>query len=318
MNKILENEKGFIGFIRQLIKKLNDDHAIPYAYQLTYSLLLAIFPFLIFLITLVGFMNLDSDIIIKEIQSFMPGDAYILFEGIIRQVTGNQNGALLSLSIFTAVWAASRGFMAFIRVMNRVHGLEEDRSFIWVNLNALVLVILLAVGIAGSLLLLVFAKPIIDLVRSFAPSFNGAIQDVFGISSYIVPTFFIFFMFLAFYMLVPARNVKFQYALPGAVFASLAFLITSLGFQIYVNTFANFSRFYGTMGAVIILLFWLLLLSVIMVVGGEINSILILRQGVRNPYMRARRDSKNMIRPEVVEKIKKKHSNHEPDINERV
>lgn len=313
-----EKREGIIGFARHLLKKLNDDHAIPYAYQLTYSLLLAIFPFLIFLITLVGFMNLDPQVIIEEIQSFMPGEAYTMFEGIIHEVAGRQNGALLSVSILIAIWSASGGFKAFIKAMNQVHGLEEDRSFIRVNLDALLMVILLAAGIAVSLLLLIFAQPIIDLIMSFVPDFGGAIQDLFGITSYLIPLVFIFFLFIAFYMFVPSRNVKFKYALPGAVFSAVAFMVASLGFQFYVNTFANYSRFYGAMGAVVILMFWLLLISIIMVVGGAVNSILILRKGVRDPYWRARKDSKNEIQPEAVEKIRNKYRFSEPDVNERV
>lgn len=318
MEATREKRKGIIGFARQLMKKINDDHALPYAYQLTYSLLLAIFPFLIFLIALVGYMNLDPEVIIDKIESFMPGEAYTMFEGIIHEVTGRQNGALLSVSILAAVWSASGGFKAFIKAMNQVHGLEEDRSFLRVNLDALVMVLLLAVGIAVSLLLLVFAQPIIDLIRSFVPDFNGAVQDLVGFTSYIIPLVFIFLLFLAFYMFVPARNVKLKYALPGAAFAAVAFMVASLGFQIYVNTFANYSRFYGAMGAVVILMFWLLLISMIMVVGGAINSLLILRKGIRNPYMGARKDSKNQIQPEAVERIRNKYRFSEPDVNERV
>ncbi len=309
---------GIIGFLKQLIKKLNDDHAIPYAYQLTYSLILAIFPFLIFLITLVGFMNIDSEIIISELQEFMPGEAFAMFEGIIHEVAGSQNGALLSVSVLTTIWSASGGFKAFIKAMNQVHGLEEDRSFIRVNLDAVLLVILLAVGIAGSLLLMVFAQPIIDLIKSFVPDVGGALQDLFGVTNYIIPLIFIFLLFLAFYMVVPARNVKFRYALPGAIFSAVAFMVASLGFQFYVSTFANYSRFYGAMGAVVILMFWMLLISMIMVVGGAINSILILRKGIRDPFWKSRRDSKNQIHPDATELVRNKHRFSEPNLNERV
>ncbi len=303
-------------FGKALLDKLQKDDAIPYAYQLSYSLLLAIFPFLIFLMALVGYMQLDSEKIISEIARVMPGEAFSLFEGIIKEVTENKNGTVLSLSILTAIWAAAGGFKAFINAMNKVHGLKEDRSFFFVNLDAIILVILLAVGIAGSLFLMVFAQPIIDLVKSIIPTVDIGIP--INIFSYILPLIFIFLLFLVFYMFVPARNVKFQYALPGAVFSAVAFMAASLGFQFYVATFANYSRFYGAMGAVVILIFWLLLISVIMVVGGEVNSLLIIRKGVHSPFMKSRRDSKNQIKPEAIRKVRDKYRRAEPNPEERI
>lgn len=310
----------FIEFGLELLNKLTKDDAIPYAYQLTYSLLLAIFPFLIFLLALVGYMNLDSAQVISQIQRLMPGEAFSMFEGIIMEVTEKQNGTVLSISILTAIWAASGGFKAFITAMNKVHGLKEDRNIIWVNIDAILLVILLAVGIVGSLLLTVFAQPIIDLVMDHLPDLNlgqylGSSLNLF---SYVIPLIFIFLLFLVFYMFVPARNVKLRHALPGAVFSAVAFMVASLAFQVYVTTFANYSRFYGAMGAVVILMFWLLLISIIMVVGGEINSLLIIRNGVHSPFMRSRRDSENAIKPEAVRKVREKYKLTPKDPEERI
>ena len=294
-----------IEFTLALIKKLNKDDAIPYAYQLSYSLLLAIFPFLIFLLTLVGYMSLDSARIISEIELLMPGEAFSLFEGIIKEVTEKQNGTVLSISILTAIWAAAGGFRAFINAMNKVHGLKEERSLIKVNLDAIVMVILLAVGIAGSLLLMVFAQPIIDLIKDLIPDIQ--MGSSMNLLSYIIPLGFIFVLFLIFNMFVPARNVKLRYALPGAVFSALAFMLVSLGFQVYVTSFANYSKFYGAMGAVVILIFWLLLISIIMVVGGEINSLLIIRKGVHSPFMKSKRDTKNVIKPEAIQMVEENY-----------
>ncbi len=308
-------QNKFVQFIKDLLKKLQRDDAIPYAYQLSYSLMLAIFPFLIFLLTLVGFINLDPDRIIEQIQKVMPEQAFSLLEGIINEVTRKQNGTLLSISIIAAIWSAAGGFKAFMRAMNKVHGLKEDRSFLVVSLDALVLVILLAVGIAGSLLLLVFFQPIINTVKSYLPMVDiGPSQKLL---SFVLPIGFIFLLFLAFYVFVPARNVKIRHALPGAVFSAIAFMTVSLGFQFYVSNFANYSRFYGAMGAVVILIFWLLLVSIIMVLGGAINSLLIQKKGVRYPYWKNKKISENEITAEAVGKLQDRDRNAEKVREER-
>lgn len=310
--KSIKNNRAF-QFVKALGAKLKKDDAIPYAYQLAYSLMLAIFPFLIFLLSLIGFMNLDPDRIIDQLSRLMPGEAFKMFEGIINEVTRNQNGALLSVSILTAIWTSSGGFKAFMKAMNKVHGLKEDRSFITINLDALIMVVMLAVGIAGSLLLLVFFQPIINTIRSYFPLFDlGPGQKLL---SFVVPVIFIFLLFLAFYIFVPARNVKVRHALPGAIFASVAFMGASLGFQFYVSTFANYSRFYGAMGAVVILFFWLLLTSIIMVVGGAINSLMITRKGIRFPYWKSKKVSENEVVPEAIGKLEDKYRNA-PEVRE--
>lgn len=291
-----------VGLVKALLKKIKKDDAIPYAYQLAYSLLLAIFPFLIFLLSLVGFMNLDPNEIITQLQRVMPGEAYQLFEGVILEVTQNQNGALLSVSILTAIWSAAGGFKAFMSAMNKVHGLTEDRSFLVVTLNAVLLVILLAIGIAGSLLFMVFARPIIETAKAFVPVSLGPAQMIL---SFVLPVVFIFLLFWAFYTVVPARNVKLKYSFPGAVFAAIAFMAASFGFQFYVTTFANYSKFYGALGAVVILFFWMLLVSIIMVVGGAINSLLIARKGVRYPYWKSKKDKK--VDQEAVRQVEEKY-----------
>lgn len=194
-----------------------------------------------------------------------------------------------------------------MKAMNKVHGLKEDRSFIVINLDALIMVIMLAVGIAGSLLLLVFFQPIINTIKSYFPLFDlGPGQQLL---SFVLPLIFIFLLFLAFYIFVPARNVKVRHALPGAVFAALAFMAASLGFQYYVANFANYSRFYGAMGAVVVLIFWLLLISIIMVVGGALNSLIIIKKGVRYPYWKSRRMTENEVVPEAIGKLQDKYRN---------
>jgi membrane protein len=313
--KTLKGNK-LVQFIKDLLSKLKQDDAIPYAYQLSYRLMLAIFPFLIFLLTLVGFINLDPDKIIEQIEVLMPGEAFGLFEGIVNEVAGKQNGTLLSISIITAIWSAAGGFKAFMKAMNKVHGLKEERSFFLVNLNAIIYVVLLAIGIVGSLLLVVFFQPIISTVKSYLPTVEIGSSET--ILSMILPLAFILLLFLAFYIFVPAKKIKIRYALPGAITASVAFMVVSMGFQFYVATFANYSRFYGAMGAVVILIFWLLLISIIMVVGGSINSLLIHNKGIRYPYWGSKEVEENKVRVEAVDKLEERYRNSKGASKERL
>ena len=134
----------------------------------------------------------------------------------------------------------------------------------------------------------------------------------------ILPLAFILLLFLAFYIFVPAKKIKIRYALPGAITASVAFMVVSMGFQFYVATFANYSRFYGAMGAVVILIFWLLLISIIMVVGGSINSLLIHNKGIRYPYWGSKVEEENKLRVEAVDKLEECYRNSKGASKERL
>lgn len=290
------------GFLKELSNRMEADEVQPYAHQLTYSLLLAIFPFLIFLLTVIGFLNLDTTTILGQLKRVMPGDAYTMFSGIITEVMNKQSGGLLSVSIVAAIWASASGFKAFMKVLNKVHGIREERSFIKLNAQAVMNVVILALGIAASLFLLVFGEQIFRTVSDFTGKNLDFLQSIV---SKVLPLIFVFGMFIIFYMFVPARNLKFKHALPGAVFSTVAFTIVSLGFKFYVDNFGNYSKFYGAMGTVIVLMLWLLIMSNIMIVGGEINALMIEKNNVFNPFMGKSALEGNTISQRAINNVKK-------------
>lgn len=295
VNKIKE-------FAKELGNKMKNDEAQPYAHQLTYSLLLAIFPFLIFLMTVIGFMNLDSATILNQLQRVMPGDTFTMFSGIITEVMEKQSGGLLSVSIIAAIWASASGFKAFMTAMNKVHDIREERSFLKLNFQAVINVIALALVISLSLFLLVFSDQIFLTISGFT---GKNLDFLKSFISKIIPLVFIFGMFIMFYMFVPAKNIKFKHAMPGAIFATIAFTIVSLGFKFYVDNFGNYSKFYGALGAVIVLMLWLLIMSNIMIIGGEINSLIIIRKNVFNPFISKSALEGKTISEKAINNIKK-------------
>jgi len=109
----------------------------------------------------------------------------------------------------------------------------------------------------------------------------------------VVPIGLLFGVLSLAYMFVPYRNVKFKYAFPGALFSTLVWIAFTILFQFYINNFANYSRFYGTLGAVIGLLLWLSLTSIIMMLGASLNAYLIERRGIEEPYMRKRKKGRS-------------------------
>jgi membrane protein len=263
-------------------QRADKDHMVAYAYQLTYSLLLAVFPFLIFLFTLIGYSNLDSAPILELLQSTLPKNIYELIASVVIDIVDRQRSGLMSLSVFLAVYAASAGFRAFMKATNEALGLKEERNIVTIYLLSLFFVILFALTILLSLIGIVFGQQILDLITHYIPTLP--LENLLQILRILLPVAFVFFLILNFYIFVPAKRLRFRYALPGAAFSTITWIVFTFVFQYYVDQFSNYSRFYGALGAVVALMLWLLLTSQILLLGVEWNAVLMELKEVDNPF----------------------------------
>ncbi|NMA64671.1 MAG: YihY/virulence factor BrkB family protein [Clostridiaceae bacterium] len=269
----MEKRIGLIKFTKLLIKRCGEDNITQYAYHMTYALLLSFFPFLIFLTTLIGYSQLDSSVVLTALSDFLPDEVYKLISGIVIEVVDKQQDGLMPISLIFALYAASGGFRAFMRASNRALRTDENRNIIIQHFLSIFWVVLFALGIILALLGIVFGEYLINLFYEFIkPSGSRKLLHVFRI---IIPQVFIFLLFLSFYMFVPAQKVCFRCAITGAVFTTSAWIIFTMAFQHYVNNYSNYSRFYGTLGAVVAFMLWLSLTSTIMLIGVEINALLL-------------------------------------------
>lgn len=265
-----------VEFVKELLAKVKENDSIAYAYQLTYSLLLSLFPFLIFLFTLVPYMNLDSAEILLILEQNLPNEVYDLVAGIVVDVVDMQRGGLMSLSVVLAVYSASAGFRAFMKGTNRAMGIHDHRNIVVKYILSISLVVLFAVSILLSLLGIVFGGQIIAAVTHYFPQIP--LEGTINVLRLLLPVLLIFLLLSAFYVIIPNRKMTFTGAFPGAAFATVSWVVFTLVFQYYVDNFSNYSRFYGTLGAVVALMLWLLLTSIIMIFGAEINAIVLERR----------------------------------------
>ncbi|MBF7096048.1 YihY/virulence factor BrkB family protein [Alkalibacter mobilis] len=281
-------------FILLFMKRIDQNNLIAYAYQLTYSLLLALFPFLIFLFTLVGYINLDSGEILSAIQNSLPENIFSLLSSIVIDIVDKQRTGLMSLSVFLAVYSSSGGFRAFMKGTNQALGIQDDRNVLVKFLLSIFWVIIFATTILLSLLGIVFGRQIISLITSYFPVLP--LENIISFLRIVLPIAFLFLMILNFYIFVPAKRVKFRFAFPGAIFSTLSWVAFTFAFQYYVDNYANYSRFYGALGAVIALMLWLLLTSIILLLGVEFNAVLIELKKIDDPYMKPFTEFLNHIR----------------------
>lgn len=265
--KIIDNIKAFL-------RKIIEDDIYALASQLAYNLILSFFPFLIFLMTLIGYSRLNSEAILDLLKHIMPYAAYNLIESTVLTVLTTQQSSILWISIGIAIWTSSSGFSAVIRGLNKAYGVQEDRSFIKVKLIAIFSVLLLAIIIIATLFLIVFSNTITTLIIRYIPN-PEIILDIWAIAKNIILILLMVLVFAIMYQLIPCRKLGWLNVIPGATFTTLGWIAASTGFAFYVNNFGNYSRFYGSLGAVFIFMTWMFLTSFILILGGEVNAVLI-------------------------------------------
>lgn len=277
------NIVGIYACIKELYYRFIDDEVTALSAQMAYYFLLSLFPFLIFFITLLGYSPVSYDFAIEELKMFLPENAYLLLKNSIIYIVGNRNKGFISFGLITSLWAASNGAGAVIRALNKAYDEQEKRPFWKVKGITVLFTIVLAFIIIFSFILLIFAQQIWFYI-SLRHNLPAGFKIIWDIFRYLIMLIIMVFFFAALYKYMPCRKLQWQGVISGAIFATLGWIITSLGFSYYVNNFSSYSKLYGSIGGVMVLLIWLFLSAIVIILGGELNATLAFdKEGKRKP-----------------------------------
>lgn len=261
-------------FLRDLIQETSDDNVFNGAAALGYYLTLAIFPAIIFVMTIIPYLPIEDvdQAIMDLLGQALPADAYDLVAGVVSEVTSERRGGLLSFGLLATLWAASTGMYAIMQQLNITYDVKEARSFIRARATALMLSVLFGLLVIGAFSLIVLGGRIEDwLGNRFG--FADALVTFFAVFRWIVIVLALLLGFAMIYYFAPNVEQKFKFITPGSVFGVVLLLIASLGFTLYIRNFADYSTTYGSIGAVIILMLWLYIAGLVILIGSEINAL---------------------------------------------
>ncbi|KEZ48046.1 ribonuclease [Metabacillus indicus LMG 22858] len=263
--------------IRSLIRRFSKDELIGLSAELAYFFLLSLFPFLIFLITLIAFLPLSQDDLLNFLAQYAPGESIKLIERTLTEIVAGSSGGLLSFGILATLWSASNGINAIVRAFNRAYEVEESRSFIVARGMAVLLTIAMVFVILVALLLPVFGKELgVFLFSAFGLS--DAFLAFWNMARWLVSAVILFIVFTALYFFAPNKRLHIKDVFPGAVFATVGWAAASFAFSYYVSSFGNYSAAYGSLGGIIVLMSWFYLSGMIIMLGGELNAVLYARK----------------------------------------
>jgi membrane protein len=263
--------KGWKDIAKRTAKEVKQDQVPLLAAGVAFYSLLALFPAIIAGVSIYGLVadpQTVRDQIDKLTQMLSPSTAQLLTEQI-KQITGGAGGALgvaTVIGILTALWSASSGMKALITGVNLAYDETESRKF--VKLRGLAIVLTL-----GAMVLLAVAGATIVGFPPIADSLPTVLQWVLSILRFVVLGALLVGGLAVLYRYAPDRDEpKWTWVSWGSGIATLLWILASIGFSIYVNSFGNYNKTYGALAGIIILMFWLYLTAVIVLVGAELNT----------------------------------------------
>jgi membrane protein len=275
--KGVERKTGLWPTLKRTALEFQEDNLTDWAATLTYYGLLALFPALIVLVSIVGLVgnpesttNTLTDIVTK----IGPDSAATTFAGPIRQVTESRStaGFALVASTLVALWSASSYLGAFIRASNVIYETREGRPFWKLRplqlLLTLVVVLLLAVMALG----VVLTGPIVSDVAEPIGVSDTAVSIWNYAKWLLIALLFVLMIGLIYYASPNVRQRGFKWITPGGVVALVVWLLASAGFGLYVSQFGSYNKVYGSLAGVVIILIWMWLTNLAILFGHELNA----------------------------------------------
>ena len=261
---------------RRVWAEVQEDDVFGRAAQLSYYFLLALFPLLLFLTSLLGFFAGAGtelrDTLLSYLGRVVPASASDLIRTTVTDISEGKGGGKLSFGLLAALWAASNGMGAISASLNIAYDVKETRPWWKERLVSIALTIALAVLIISALILVLYGGRIADSVAG-AFAFGQAFTITWKIVQWPIVLVFVLLAFALIYYFAPnLHDVKWQWVTPGSVIGVALWLLVSFGFSLYLSFFDSYSATYGSLGAVIVLMLWFYLTGAAILIGGEMNS----------------------------------------------
>ncbi len=265
-------------YLTNLINRVIIDDFLGMAAEMGFWFAIGIFPFMLLVMSFFGWLGKKSLMmpIIHFLDSVAPSQSVSLIKEVLEEVVIFEKGGLVALFGFVVTVAlASNAIFVIIKGLNRALGIEEDRNLIITRLLSVMMVFINAFVMFISVNLIIFGKIILQFLLNFIHMSDNFINVVMIIRWPVAFAALYIMAYLNYYIL-PAteghEKLKSKAAMPGALFFCFCWMFGSWCFSVYINNLNTYNRVYGAIGAFAMLMVWLYYTSLIILIGGEINS----------------------------------------------
>ena len=263
----IKKRKGWQKVILLTIQGYFDNKVGRNAAAMTYYLLFAMFPFFIFVTSLLGLLHLPTLTLDGQITRFLPEDVVVFLNLAIEHITKSSNNALLTFGLVFSVWFPLRAVSNLMEAINDIYGEEKSGSH---SIRTAILTALTIVLIPAMLLLLLLGERVLGFVGEYIP-ISAEFISGWSRMRFVPMAAALLFMLSAVYFFSPSKIQKVRYILPGAILSMGVWMLFSLIFSYYVDHMGRYSIIYGSIGVIIALLVWMDWSMIAMLMGAVFN-----------------------------------------------
>jgi len=261
-------------FVRRLQLEIGYDDCMGMAAQIAYYMMLALFPFLLFLLSLISYLPiLESDQVLANLSESLPPESFEMVKGTVRAVLSQREGGILGLGLLVALWSGSMGVGALITTINRAYNIHPKRNIAVQKALSIVLTLALS-GFVILSTLLVLLGPSLSHQMFQALGLAGDSQAVWSAVRFPLVLLMNLLALSILYFFATEAKQRYVWILPGTISATVLWFGVSQLFRLFVRNFGSYNVTYGSIAAVIILMVYLWLSGFIFLLGAEINALM--------------------------------------------
>lgn len=267
----MENIKYMIGIVIDFLNKLKKDCVSVYAAQAAFFIMLSVFPFFMFLLSLIQYLPLTEQDLTSVVAEVAPSSIGPFINNIINEIYTSSTTTFLSITGITTVWGASKAFYALIYGLNAVYGIDETRNYVVLRLVATLYTLVFAVLLLVTLSILGFGNSIALTIQSQIPALSDIALLVISVRATTALGILVLY-FLALYIVIPNRKSGVLRELPGAIVTAGGWIGFTYLYSFYIDHMSNFTNTYGSLTAIVLLMLWLYACMYMLLIGAEVNE----------------------------------------------
>jgi membrane protein len=268
--------------VKTLSKNLQQDEILDRANGVSFNFILAIFPAIIFLFTLIPYVSsvipsVNTESIMEFLSEQLPVSMYEVVASTVLDIVSNQRGGLLSLGFIFSVYLSTNGMIALMRAFNACYKTIENRGGFKTRLIATALTFNLAAAMMLAIVLLIVGQLVLNYISENITEFTHVDVSNFTVVTLFVLRFIV--IFIVFYLVIssiyyfgPAIHYNWKFFSIGSSVATFLSLGVSYGFSYYITSFGMYNKVYGSIGVLIALMIWIQLITIVLLAGYELNA----------------------------------------------
>jgi len=269
------NNRRFLNMTLMIIKRMSDPYYQGVAAELAFFFLLSMVPIAIILGELMGVFSISMGVIRDLLSQYVTADIY---ENLSTYLTYTPSGAISAVFILFALWAASKAQYSMMRISNYsfTGHTSGGRSWFRERIRAIKTIVITLFTLVFSLLILVYGEILISIFTAYVNKFlnlNFTFDSIWFVLRWPVAMALFFLMISYNYYVLPSERIRFRKILPGSILATVGMLMATWVYSYYASVFADYDLLYGSLAAIVALLFWFYIMGYILVIGIQVNVV---------------------------------------------